>query len=70
MSVSCRLSLFNRPLKNGEKTIFIRITLNRKAKYIGLGKSVKEEEWESNTGKALGNSRYIRELNFFLQGEF
>jgi integrase/recombinase XerD len=50
----------------GEAPIYLRLTKNRKSKYIALDAYVKPEEWNEKTGKVRSNATNAFLLNNYL----
>jgi len=50
----------------GEAPIYLRLTKNRKSKYIALDAYVKPEDWNIKTGKVAPNARNASRLNNYL----
>lgn len=63
MAASIHLFLKDRPKKNGEKPIYLRITNNRKHKYISTGVSVLDKNWNPRNEEVRKNHRAADTLN-------
>ena len=50
----------------GKAPIYLRLTKNRKSKYIALGVYVKPEDWNEKTGKVRPNAQNAFRLNNYL----
>lgn len=59
----------NRTLKNGEYPIYLRITSNRKHKYLSTGVSVLEQYWNPEKEKVRRNHRNHNALNQILKSK-
>lgn len=63
MATSIHLFLKDRPKKNGEKPIYLRITNNRKSKYISTGVSVLSKDWNPLKEEVRKSHRAADTLN-------
>ena len=66
MSVSFHLYLKNSPRKNGEFPVYLRITKDRKHKYISTGISVLEKHWNSDKEEVRKSHSNYKTLNEIL----
>lgn len=53
-------------LKNGSAPIFVRLTVNGKRAEFGLQKSIIEDQWDIENGKAKGQTKGAKDLNSYL----
>ena len=67
MTTSFHFYLKNRPKKNGSFPIYLRITKNRRHKYLSTGISVKEKEWNANEERVRRNNPNYKTLNETLE---
>lgn len=67
MATSLHLYLKNRKKQNGEYPIYLRITNNRKHKYVSTGLSVKEKYWNPETEQIRRNHDNYKTLNETLE---
>ncbi|MEX2411797.1 MAG: site-specific integrase [Candidatus Paceibacterota bacterium] len=63
MATSFHLFLKNRQKQNGEYPIYLRITNNRKHKYVSTGISVKEKHWNPGSEEVRRNHDNYNTLN-------
>lgn len=57
----------SKKLKNGTSPLMLRITKNRVRKYISIGYSVNEADWNSKAERAKGRSPKAKELNRIIE---
>ena len=69
MSVSFHLYLKNKKRKNGEFPIYLRITKDRKHKYMSTGITVLEKHWNSDKEEVRKNHGNYKTLNEILQNK-
>lgn len=69
MATSFHLYLKNKVKKNSEYPIYLRITNNRKHKYLSTGVSVKETEWNSDKEEVRRNHDNYKALNRTLKAK-
>ncbi len=69
MATSFHLFLKNRKKQNGEYPIYLRITNNRKHKYVSTGLSVKEKYWNPESEEIRRNHDNYKTLNETLRGK-
>ena len=67
MTTSFHFYLKNRPKQNGSFPIYLRITKNRRHKYLSTGISVKEKEWNANEERVRRNNPNYKTLNETLE---
>ncbi len=53
-------------LKDGSAPIFVRLTVNGQRAEFALQKSIFEEMWDQNIGKAKGLTKVAKEVNSYL----
>lgn len=69
MSVSFHLYLKNKKRKNGEFPVYLRITKDRKHKYISTGISVMKKHWNPEKEEVRRNHENYKTLNEILQNK-
>jgi hypothetical protein len=69
MATSFHLYLKNRPKKNGEYPVYLRITNNRKHKYISTGVAVKKKHWNPTSEEVRRNHDNYKTLNTTLRNK-
>ncbi|MGX1928971.1 site-specific integrase [Flagellimonas sp. 2504JD4-2] len=57
----------NSPDKNGNSTIYLRITVNGKRAETSVHRKIKVEDWNTGSGRAKNSKTSNRELNRFLE---
>lgn len=67
MATSFHLFLKNRKKQNGEYPIYLRITNNRKHKYVSTGVSVKKKQWNPESEEVRRNHDNYKTLNEALE---
>lgn len=67
MATSFHLFLKNRKKQNGEYPIYLRITYNRKHKYVSTGLSVKKKHWNPEAEEVRRNHNNYKTLNETLE---
>jgi hypothetical protein len=50
----------------GLSHVYLRITVDRVAKEISIGRKCSPERWNSNTGRMIGTKEDARQLNSYL----
>lgn len=63
MATSFHLFLKNRKKQNGEYPIYLRITNNRKHKYVSTGVSIEKKHWNPNSEEIRRNHDNYKTLN-------
>jgi len=66
--IKAKVILFkSKKLKDGTNPLMLRITKNRVRKYISIGYSINESEWNSKTGRLKGRFPKANELNRIIE---
>jgi site-specific recombinase XerD len=66
--IKAKVILFtSKKLKDGSHPLMLRITKNRVRKYISVGYSINDSEWNSKTGRLKGRSPKANELNRIIE---
>ncbi|TKB96445.1 site-specific integrase [Pedobacter cryotolerans] len=55
--------------KNGQVPIYIRLTKNRKSKYIALDVYINPNDWNEKTGKVRAGAKNANQINSFLSSK-